>query len=422
MVLLCVGIAITLLVWFWSVHHVNTTTQTGNWWEYQYPKNKNKNNNQHCDTTATDADHYNSCRVQNEMQQVANSAIQDLNNNYVTTRTGGSENSTTIGSTTTSNPIPDLCETTLLVFRHCDKLDITDEDDHHLLSYNANNNDDTTLLNNKRSKNRHCSDIGYDRAQYITTLFGSNHTNKNTSRWPIPQYLFALSSHRKTYENVREYETLLPLSHMISVPIQNVSGTPSNTFAQQYYFPLLTSQQICGQVSVISWKHHWIPALVNTLGCGPNNGCPMIYPTDTFDAVWELKFIFHSSATTIPNTTSLPRTDTDTINSNATTTTTTTNSQIDDNDAVVVKPSKPTFHLLRKKKKKHHHHNHRHHHYHDDSNYMDVQTQYPFEQNNENHTISTRGHWIVMGTVTYQMFDPLQYSTSTHLRQYNTNP
>jgi hypothetical protein len=214
---------------------------------------------------------------------------------------------------------------------------------------------------------------------------------------------------------------------MISVPIQNVSGsTPSNTFAQQYYFPLLTSQQICGQVSVISWKHHWIPALVNTLGCGPNNGCPMIYPTDTFDAVWELKFIFHS-------TTSLITTDTDTSNDTTTTNNNNNNnnnnpawtknpsrSQINDN-AFVVKPSEPTLHLLRKNKKKHHHHhNHSHHHHHEENSYMDVHPPYPFEHY-EDHPISTRGHWIVMGTVTYQMFDPLQYST-THLGKNNTNP
>ena len=389
MVLLCIGIAVTLVLWFYSIHVVSPTKTQRRWWWWWDPSDhrhhsndtsfRNKYNNANTNL-------YDSSRLHNEMQHIANTAVQNLNTNFVTS--SGDE------------IIPDSCETTLLVFRHCDKLDTTTDDDgnvNHKYSHD-NNHDDSTLRNKHR--NRYCSEIGYDRAQYITTLFG----NTNTSRWPVPNYLWALSSHRAKYENYREYETLLPLSQMISVPIQNVSSstTPADTFANQYFFPLLTTKQMCGQISVVSWKHHWIPALVQALGCGPDNGCPMFYPTDTFDAVWELKFIFHSTTTssestdsTLPRTTGLlPTRDEDTESSS---------------NSVVVKPSVSTFHLLRKKnRKKHHHHHHRHKSNDDDKNILPIPNTWESDTTNvTNHP----PHWIVMGTVTYQMFDPLQYST-----------
>ena len=30
-----------------------------------------------------------------------------------------------------------------------------------------------------------------------------------------------------------------------------------------------------------------------SLGCGPDNGCPDVYPQDSFDEVWQLKYVFH---------------------------------------------------------------------------------------------------------------------------------
>ena len=392
MVLLCIGIAVTLVLWFYSIHVVSPTKTQRRWWWWWDPSDHRHHSN---DTSFrskynVNTNLYDSSRLHNEMQHIANTAVQNLNTNFVTS--SGDE------------IIPDSCETTLLVFRHCDKLDTTTDDDgnvNHKYSHD-NNHDDSTLRNKHR--NRYCSEIGYDRAQYITTLFG----NTNTSRWPVPNYLWALSSHRAKYENYREYETLLPLSQIISVPIQNVSssttGTPADTFANQYFFPLLTTKQMCGQISVVSWKHHWIPALVQALGCGPDNGCPMFYPTDTFDAVWELKFIFHSTTTssestdsTLPRTTGLlPTKDEDTESSS---------------NSVVVKPSVSTFHLLRKKNRKTHHRHH-HHHRHksndDDKNILPIPNTWESDTTNvTNHP----PHWIVMGTVTYQMFDPLQYST-----------
>ncbi len=358
MALLCIAIAITLLLWFWFLH--------------VQPRLIDPYVNH--DSTYKSRSH-------DEMQQIADTALFNLNSNYV----NGISTGTSSGTKSSSDHIPDHCETTLLVIRHCDKLETNDDDDE-----NGANNGSTSK---KENMNRCCSDVGYERAQYITTLFG----NTNKSRWPVPNYLYALSSHRDSYENYREYETLLPLSHLISAPIQNVTSTPADALAVEYFFPLLTAGKICGQISVVSWKHHWIPKLVNTLGCGPDNGCPMFYPTDTFDQVWELKFIFrratHRRQLTTPtmiggSSSSSSRTDDDSLPSS---------------NAVIVEPSVSSFHVLRKKTKKHHHH---HHHHHDG----DRSSSFPLDDDHQTNNMTTRDHWIVIGTVTYQMFDPLQYS------------
>ena len=367
MALLCIAIAITFLLWFWFLH--------------VQPRLMDPYVNH--DSTYKSRSH-------DEMQQISDTALFNLNRNYVNGITGSTSSST--GTKSSSDHIPDHCETTLLVFRHCDKLETNDDDDE-----NGNTNGSTSK---KENINRHCSDVGYERAQYITTLFG----NSNTSRWPTPNYLYALSSHRDSYENYREFETLLPLSHLISVPIQNVTSTPVDTLAREYFFPLLTAGTICGQISVVSWKHHWIPKLVNSLGCGPDNGCPMFYPTDTFDQVWELKFIFRRA------TRRRRRMTTPTINDGSSSSSSSSSRTDDDSlpssDTVIVEPSVSSFHVWQKKTKKHHHHHRRYHHHDDDTR----PSSFSLDDEHQTNNMTTRDHWIVIGTVTYQMFDPLQYS------------
>jgi len=155
------------------------------------------------------------------------------------------------------------CESTLLIMRHCEKIGPHVADD---------------------EGNVHCSYIGFERAKYLSTLFG----NTPDERWPSPAHLFALHPDREGHWNFREWETLHPLGKKIGI---NVDITSRGELASEY-FDLLQSGSLCGEVSVVSWKHEFIPELATNLGCGPDDGCPAEYPEDDFDQVWQLKFVF----------------------------------------------------------------------------------------------------------------------------------
>lgn len=167
--------------------------------------------------------------------------------------------------------MPNGCETTLLILRHCEKYgkDAIDE-----------NGDD------------HCNYIGYQRAEYIATLFG------NETRWPIPTQLFALTEIRENNKNYREWETLRPLSKLVGVDIEMIPSD-SSVFAQGTYIPLLQEGYLCGQVIVVAWKHSLFPNLANAVGCGPDQGCPTAHPEDDFDTVWQIKFVFDPPIATV---------------------------------------------------------------------------------------------------------------------------
>jgi hypothetical protein len=384
--ILCCTIAIALLVWFWYLHTPSSSTTATNTKTYPYNTDGDDPDAiQKGYSTGSDT-------IQQQQQQIANEALENLNTVH---------NSNDYSSNNTVNDLynDQPCETTVLVFRHCDKDGPQDSES-------------TTARNTFKGRDRHCNEIGFERAQYITTLFGRN----NSTRYPVPKYLFTLSSKRHTHDNYREYETLLPLSQKINVSIQSVDAA-DDAFASQYYIPLLQYHRttMCGQVSIISWKHSMIPQLVNSLGCGPNNGCPSTYPKNTFDQVWELKFLYRPSTRTVNNHDSINQplnNHTDATNTDETRIPPTTRT-------VAVKSSGPTFHLLQKKttKHRHHHHNRQNHHHNKDQD--DAAKQSPdLDPNKKAYSDETSNYnWIVMGTVTYQMFDPLQYSTT--LGKYN---
>lgn len=154
--------------------------------------------------------------------------------------------------------IPDHCETTLLLFRHCEK-DTEDEKD----------------------TDAHCDYLGYERAAYIATLFGT--------RWPMPSHLFALIPERQYHLNYREYETLLPLSKKANLDTDLVRHPE----LAGEYLDMLASGTLCDQVTVVSWKHSYLVELAARLGCGPNNGCPSYYDEHEFDQVWQLKYKYN---------------------------------------------------------------------------------------------------------------------------------
>ena len=152
------------------------------------------------------------------------------------------------------------CESTLLILRHCEKLGPSEVD---------------------KNGNFHCSYLGQERAYFLATLFGT--------RWPNPSQLFALTPERDDHLNFREYETLHPLSLKTGIPIE--IADESNLPGQ--YFRLLQSGDMCGKLTVVSWKHAIIPDLAQRLGCTEDDGCPSTYPEETFDQVWQLKYVFY---------------------------------------------------------------------------------------------------------------------------------
>jgi len=165
-----------------------------------------------------------------------------------------------------SKHVSKRCTNTLLIMRHCEK--------------------EGPYTTDPKDNTEHCSYIGYERAAYIASLFGSD----VTARWPIPAHLFVLTPDRGgSHLNFREWETLKPLSDQIGV----VSEIHSRVSLPTNYFELLRSGTMCDQVAVVSWKHEFIPELALALGCGPHNGCPDLYPEDDFDQVWQLTFVFH---------------------------------------------------------------------------------------------------------------------------------
>lgn len=157
------------------------------------------------------------------------------------------------------------CEATVLLMRHCEKIgpDIVDT-----------------------THNQHCSYLGLERARYIKTLFGSTH------RWPKPSYLYAVSPNRTHHLNFRQVETLLPLSEKLRVPIDIQYALGHEGDLAWNILHKLRKGQLCGRTLLISWEHVHMPNLARALGCWVEQGCPWFYPEDSFDEVWQLKYVY----------------------------------------------------------------------------------------------------------------------------------
>jgi hypothetical protein len=166
------------------------------------------------------------------------------------------------------------CESTIILMRHCEKVET------------PNSDDDAT----DAEGDHHCSDIGYQRADYIPSLFGPD------ARWPTPSYLYAMSSTRPgdRHETFRQIETLEPLSKQTHLPINSHFTVGHSPYFADYYFDQLASGKLCNTTTAISWKHSDIPNMAQALGCGPDEGCPSHYPHDSFDKVWVIQHEYGS--------------------------------------------------------------------------------------------------------------------------------
>ena len=162
-------------------------------------------------------------------------------------------------------PPPEGCHGTVIIIRHCEKGSIRE----------------------------HCNTIGFERAEYISSLFGS----EPEARWPAPSYLFALAPgerHNTYVNNWREVETIQPLSDKIGVPIYTSFGMDHKKDFAKHLFQMLRSGEMCGKVALVSWKHEDIPHLARSLGCGPDDGCPKSWASDNdFDSTWQVLYSYH---------------------------------------------------------------------------------------------------------------------------------
>lgn len=173
----------------------------------------------------------------------------------------------------TDTSIPSGCESTVIILRHCEKdgPETWDEEG-----------------------NEHCSYVGYERAHFIPSLFATPVTNINKDKWPVPAALFALSSQRSDHLNFREVETLTPLANHFGLQVESDIG--SNNHMVKTIFHGLSSGKWCGKSVVISWKHELFGTLAEDLGC---YDCPLTYPDQEFDQVWQLKYVYDVAGTPI---------------------------------------------------------------------------------------------------------------------------
>jgi hypothetical protein len=163
--------------------------------------------------------------------------------------------------------IPVGCESTVLVFRHCEDL-----------GGHVRYEDGTS----------HCSYLGFQRSVYLATLFGN--VSDTNARWPLPSKLYGLWN--KDGTNKRQFEILRPLSDKAQVDIHMVPFDTANQQVRDDIFNLLSGGQFCNQVVAIAWKHAFIPPLAAALGCDQERGCPIQYGDYDFDTVWELQYVY----------------------------------------------------------------------------------------------------------------------------------
>jgi hypothetical protein len=226
-----------------------------------------------------------------DWQSVADQALQSLNNNNANLIRQGAGSSS---SKKQQQIQQQSCASTVLLIRHCD--------DHGPYAV-----DDQEL------GNKHCSHLGYQRAQHFAALFGQEEHDARQWPRPRPNGLFALLPRQPHGVNFRQIEMLLPLAQVIPNATIHIVGDPSHV-ASAIFSSLQKSSMsydddddddtgdernhhnnMCGQVSVVAWKHAFIPQVAASLGCGPKQGCPGVYPDDTFDLMWMLQFVWEPS-------------------------------------------------------------------------------------------------------------------------------
>ena len=159
-------------------------------------------------------------------------------------------------------PPPEGCEVTILIIRHCEG----------------------------GPAREHCGYMGYQRSEYFATLFGEG------GKYPEPSFIFALNAgerHNPIVRNWREIETVQPLADKINATIDTKYVFPKKKELTDHIYSLLQSSTTCGKIAVVSWKHHDIPNFSHSLGCGPEQGCPLTFGEEDYDSIWQIKYKYH---------------------------------------------------------------------------------------------------------------------------------
>ena len=131
---------------------------------------------------------------------------------------------------------PEGCESTVLLVRHCEKLNLKS----------------------------HCDYQGFERAVYLSTLFGHDH-----ERWPAPTSIYALQpSHRSNPKkrNYREIETVQAVANKFKLDINDKYGPSDNAALAEHIIDTIRRGDVCGKVILVSWKHSELPDLAQHLG------------------------------------------------------------------------------------------------------------------------------------------------------------
>jgi hypothetical protein len=95
------------------------------------------------------------------------------------------------------------------------------------------------------------------------------------SRHSIRLRMFALAPDRGTHWNFREWESLYPVSKATGVSTDLVNSPD----LAETYFSLLQSGDLCGKLTVVSWRHDDMPELAITWGVDQRMGVRISIPT-----------------------------------------------------------------------------------------------------------------------------------------------
>jgi hypothetical protein len=98
-----------------------------------------------------------------------------------------------------------------------------------------------------------------------------------------------------------------PLSEKLGVPVDSTYSTKKANHLTKKLLTSLAAGEMCGKTALISWKHSEIGHLARHLGCGPAQGCPTDYRGKSFDAAWQLKFVYRSFEHSTQRNLKLPR-------------------------------------------------------------------------------------------------------------------
>lgn len=195
--------------------------------------------------------------------------------------------------------VPEGCEATVMLVRHCEKGEIRE----------------------------HCTYTGYERSVYLASLFGHD-----SERWPLPSFIFAMSPTSRNNRhkmNFREIETVGPLASKAGIKIDDSFTSRTKDDLTSEILAFLQTGELCGKLTVVSWKHSEIAHIARHLGCGPlqvrassvlsvatvsqhllnvscflwplclhyimnTKGCPIDYRGRDFDSVWQIKFVYRT--------------------------------------------------------------------------------------------------------------------------------